>query len=55
MIKYDRTFWRFPYKFCIKEYSNGRFIFSEVKFLGLFSVAWDIRPFWYYEEMGVRK
>lgn len=53
MIKYDRTFWRFPYKICLKEYDKGRFIFSEVKLFGIWTVAWDVRPFWYYGERRV--
>jgi len=46
------SFWKFPFRIKWKEMSAGRFIKSEVYFLGVWMVDWDIRPFWYYEEMN---
>ena len=45
------SFWKFPFWIKWNEMDKGRVIKSEIYFLGLWLIDWDIRPFWYYEEL----
>jgi len=46
------SFWKFPFQVKWKEMDKGRFIKSEIRLLGIWLIDWDIRPFWYYEELS---
>ena len=46
------NFWKFPFRCSWKEMDKGRFIFYEVRFLGIWLIDWDIRPFWYFLELS---